>query len=81
MEYIVEFFEWFGDLFSSLWDFLSSTIDNIILFIQYLGYGVSMAYDIISTLPYWLQGFATITILVSVVYIIIGRSTGGNKSD
>lgn len=81
MEYIVSFFEWLGDAFSSLWEFLSSTVENLIIFVKYLANAVSLAYEIVATLPTWLHGFAIITILVSLVYLIVGRSTGGDKSD
>lgn len=81
MEYLLSFFEWLGDALSSLWDFLSSTFENLSTFVKYLANAVSLAYEIIATLPTWLQGFAIITLLVSLVYLIVGRSTGGDKSD
>lgn len=72
VETIVEFFE-------TIYDFIVDFIDNMLLLFEYIGKASSMAYSFIATMPTWLQSFATITIVVSVVYMIIGRTGGGSK--
>lgn len=69
---IVEFFE-------TIYDFITDLIDNMLMLFKYLGLAGDMAYDFISSMPIWLQSFATLTIVVSVIYIIVGRTAGGKK--
>lgn len=67
------------DFFDTIYDFITDFIDNLLLLFEYIGAAADMAYSFISTMPTWLQSFATITIVVSVIYMIVGRSAGGKK--
>lgn len=59
----------FGDFFTSLFQF-----------VKYIGSGATLAYNLVASLPTWLQAFGSATILISVLYLILGRETGGNKN-
>ena len=49
------------------------------MLVEYIGLASTTAYNLVASLPTWLQAFATATILVSILYLILGRETGGNS--
>lgn len=79
MKAIVEGFQWLIDTITAVFDFFTDFVKNMILFFQYLGNAAASAYTLITYLPPWLQAFGTICIFTSVLYLILGRSTGGKK--
>ena len=81
MEFITNFIDWIKNLIDTVWGFLTGFIENLVLLFKYIGIAANLAYDLIAGLPDWLQVFGTVTILVSVIFMILGRETGGDKSD
>lgn len=81
MEFFTNFIDWFKNIIDTVWGFLTGFIENLVLLFKYIGIASKMAYDLIAGLPDWLQVFGTVTILVSVIFMILGRETGGDKSD
>lgn len=79
MQYIIDFVDFIYNTVTSLWDMLVGFVQNLILLLQYLGVVANICYATVSTMPAWLQVFGTVTILVSVLYMILGRSGGGSK--
>lgn len=79
MQYIIDFVDFIYNTVTSLWDMLVGFVQNLILLLQYLGVVANICYTFIATMPGWLQAFGTVTILVSVLYMILGRSSGGTK--
>lgn len=79
MKAIVEGFQWLIDTITTVYDFFVDFVTNMILFFQYLGNAAASAYTLVAYLPGWLQAFGTICIFTSVLYLILGRSTGGKK--
>lgn len=79
MQYIIDFVDFIYNTIMSLWDMLVSFIQNLVLLLEYLGVVASICYSAIATMPSWLQAFGTVTIIVSVLYMILGRSSGGTK--
>ena len=61
-------------VFSLVTGFLS----NLLKLFYYLTKALANALIFVGTLPQWLQIFGTITISISVMYIILGRE-GGSK--
>lgn len=76
---ILDWFSWVSDIITSVFDWFSGFLENLLNLFKYLGQTISLAGGLIAALPPWLQVFGTITITVSVVYIILGRSSGGAK--
>lgn len=66
----------FDTVFGIVGDFFSSLFQ----FVKYIGVGAGLAYNLVSSLPTWLQAFGTATVLISILYLILGRQTGGNKN-
>lgn len=67
------------DFISSIWSFFTGLIENFILVFKYIAAVSSMSKELILTMPGWLQVFGIITLTVSVLYLLLGRSTGGQK--
>lgn len=81
MEFITNFIDWIKNLIDTVWGFLTGFIENLVLLFKYIGIAANLAYDLIAGLPDWLQVFGTVTIIVSVIFMILGRDTGGDKTD
>lgn len=81
MQFITDFIDWIKNLIDTVVDFFTGFIENLVLLFKYIGIAANMAYDLIAGLPDWLQIFGTVTIVVSVIFMILGRETGGDKSD
>lgn len=64
------------DFFTTIWDFITNLINNTILLAEYIVTATGISYETIDSLPDFIKGFATITILVSVLYMILGRESG-----
>lgn len=81
MEFITNFIDWIKNIIDTVVDFFTGFIENLVLLFKYIGIAANMAYDLIAGLPDWLQVFGTVTIVVSVIFMILGRETGGDKTD
>lgn len=81
MESILQFIESISSTVDSVMNFFKQLVNNLVMLGQYIGLASSTAYNLVASLPTWLQAFGTATILISILYLIVGRSTGGDKSD
>lgn len=81
MEFITNFIDWFKSLIDTVVEFFTGFVENLVLLFKYIGIAANLAYNLISGLPDWLQIFGTVTIVVSVIFMILGRDTGGDKTD
>ena len=68
-------------MFDTIYGFFSGFIDNLVQLFKYIGLAATTAYNLVASLPPWLQAFGTATVLVSVLFMILGRTTGGSKSE
>lgn len=81
MEFLMDFVDWITNMIETAWGFVTSLIDNLTQLFKYIGIAASTAYNLVASLPPWLQAFGTVTVLVSVLFMIVGRSTGGAKNE
>lgn len=81
MQFLIDFIDSISSMFQGIWDFVTGLIENFIQFFEYLGTAASLAYNLVGSLPTWLSAFGLATILISVIFMVLGRDTGGNKSD
>lgn len=79
MDAILDWFDWIAGVVESVFNWFTDFLENLLNLFEYLGQAVELTGSLISSLPSWLQVFGTITITVSVVFVILGRSTGGSK--
>ena len=81
MEWLTSWFEWFGDILTSIYDFFVSLIENLIMLFKYIALAFEFSVNFINAMPTWLTSACFATLTVSVLYMILGRSSGGGKSD
>ncbi len=81
MQFILDFIDSISSMFSAVWDFFGGLLDNFIQFFEYLGTAAKLAYNLVNSLPTWLSAFGLATVLISVIFMVLGRSTGGQKSE
>lgn len=81
MEFINNFIDGLTGIIEAVYGFFSGFIDNFIMLFKYIGIASTTAYNLVASLPTWLQAFGTVTVLISVIFMILGRETGGAKSD
>ena len=73
MQVIIEWFQWLGDLVTSLFKFFVDTIEGLVYIVQLLTYFITKIPDYFAWLP---SEFLTIVVLifgVAVTYKILGR--------
>lgn len=66
---IAEFFDMIGNVIGSIFK-------PLVLLFEILSNGLTLAFRTISMLPSWLTSFAITTIVVSIVYLLVGRESG-----
>lgn len=79
MKAIISGFTFLIDTIKMIFGIIGSIFTTLGLAIRYLITIVGLAFNVVATLPEWLQAFCLITIAISIVYFLIGRETG--KSD
>lgn len=77
LQAIENFFSWFKDTIDQLWIFFQGFLNGLINLFKMIPKAVSFITQFISTIPVPLQIFGTLTITVCVIYLILGRNTGG----
>ena len=77
LDTLVNFFEWFTGGVESLFSFISSVVTGLFNIIKSLPVVLELLTSSIGFLPSTLVAFATITITISIVYLLVGRETGG----
>lgn len=77
LDSLVNGFNWIMDLLQTIADFIVNTILGLGNIIKSIPMVISMLTDSIGYLPDTIAAFATITITISVVYLLVGRQTGG----
>lgn len=74
------------DIFISIWDaiklcitFLINLVKGLFQMLTILKTTITNSMNFTLTLPSWLIAFASATIAVSILYIIVGRESGKSK--
>lgn len=81
MDFIIDFIDSITSIIGVVWNFFEGLIQNFITLFEYIGVAAGLCYNMIASLPDWLSAFALATVLISIIFIILGRETGGNKND
>lgn len=77
MTYIIDFLKELGEFFHTLIDIVVNLIHQLITFVMLIPVGVNMLITSVGYLPSILIVFATLSITVSVIYLVLGRGQGG----
>lgn len=79
MSGIFDFLQSIVDFFKLLFDFVIQLVTGLFQLLMIIPSAVSTLSESINFLPAFLVGFAGVTITVSVIFIIVGRESGGEK--
>lgn len=79
MQFLIDFVDFIISTVRTVWDFFLNFVSSITLLIKYLGIVMQICLSAILTMPDWLQAFGMLTITVSILYMTLGRNTGGKK--
>lgn len=77
MTYIIDFLKELGEFFQTLIDIVVNFIQQLITFVMLIPVGVNMLVTSVGYLPSILIVFATLSITISIIYLILGRGQGG----
>ncbi len=77
-ETLKNFFQWLYEFIGDLFGFVYSLIKGLLNVLYSIPQILSFTASSIGFLPSVLTVFATLTITVSVIYLIVGRNTGGD---
>lgn len=77
MNYIIDFLKELGSFFQTLIDIVVNLIQQLITFVMLIPVGVNMLITSVGYLPSILIVFATLSITISVIYLVLGRGQGG----
>lgn len=80
MDFIKNFIDWITETVNSVITWFHSFIDSATQLFKYISYASDTATNLLDSLPPWLKIFGTVTIFISVLYMILGRSSGGVKN-
>lgn len=78
IQFLSNFFEQIGQFFSSLWSILTYAFQELLQFFRTVGAGLRFVWSIITLVPPIYLGFGIALILVLIIYLIIGRTAGGD---
>lgn len=79
MQFFLDFIDWITNFFTSIWDFFTGFLDKMLIFFDYIGYAATLCYEFVASFPVWLQAFGILTIVISILFMVLGRDTGGKK--
>lgn len=74
---ISNFFSWLQDFFLSVYHFIESFFTGLFNVLKSIPQILSFTTNAIGYLPSALTIFAILTVTISIVYLIVGRDTGG----
>ena len=77
MSYIIDFLKALGQFFQTALDMAVNFIQQLLTFIKLIPVGVNMLVTSVGYLPSILIVFSTLSITVSVIYLVLGRGQGG----
>ena len=72
----LDFVDWLVTIVESLFQFLGTLIDGLLNLVQALPQAISMLTSSIGYLPSTLAAFATLTVTICVLFIVLGREGG-----
>lgn len=73
---MTEFFDWMSEILTSLYEIIQHFFVSLIRFIEIIIGAVSSWYSALGMIPNWLRIYATATVTVCVIYLLIGRESG-----
>lgn len=66
------------NFFQTIFKIIGNLLQQIVYLFKYITQALSISVSFIATLPPWLGVFATVTVTVSILYVILGRKGGAD---
>lgn len=79
IQWFSDVFQWLSDLFTPFIEFFKSTVHGLQLMINMFPKVLNLSSSAIGYLPSIFATFITISIIIYIVYLIIGRNAGGSE--
>lgn len=76
ISFLVDAFNWIVDIVTSLFSFLGTLIEGLLNLAKALPQAISMLTESVGYLPSTLAVFATLTVTICVLFIVLGRDGG-----
>lgn len=76
---IIERLNWLTDTIAWAWNSLTTTVEWTIKALDYLIMIIGESHKLIGAIPNWVGGFMMITVIISVIYTILGWQAGRNE--
>ena len=77
MKFLIDTVAMIWNYIEFAFEFLVTTIKNVFSLLRYLRVVQEISYEVILSLPSFVQPFIILTLTVSILYIILGASAGG----
>lgn len=77
-QWLQDIFIRISDFFSAIWDFVQLAVSKIIELFSVVAKALNFGYEILRSLPSFYLIFGILLLSVLIIYIIIGRSAGGD---
>lgn len=77
-EMLNNFFSSVSDVIEKIVSFFRGFLDGMVTFFKIIPNAVNTVTSWVESLPTVLKVFAVVTLTISVIYLILGRDTGGN---
>ena len=81
MSYIIDTVAMIFNYIQFAFDYLVTTIKNILGLLKYLRVIQEISYEVLLSLPSFVQPFIILTVTVSILYIILGTPAGGRGNN
>lgn len=79
MKAITSGIKWIINFFKDLWEFIESLFKALGIAFKYVITIIDIAIETIMEMPPWIQAFGIITITITGVYFVIGRTAGKSE--
>lgn len=79
LQWLFDFGDWLSSIITSVLDFFKSTVHGLGLMIKLFPKILNLTTSSIAYLPSIFATFITVTIIIYIVYLIIGRNAGGTE--
>lgn len=78
IQFFADFFQQIASFFSSVWQIVTYVFQELLQFFRTVGAGLKFVWSIITLVPPLYLGFGFALVLVLLIYLIIGRTAGGD---
>lgn len=77
MQFIIDTFAMIFNYIKFTFEYFISFVKNVFSLLKYLRVIQEISYEVLLSLPSFVQPFVVLTVTVSILYVILGASAGG----